>query len=114
METIKLEIPAKVEYVSTVRLTSSSICYQMDFDIESSEDLKVAVSEALNMVMGEDRVLIAYNKREDGMEIIVSLPDRSIVYKTDIGANMGRQILSSLVDEVEYKEDSIRIFKKKV
>lgn len=111
MEKIKLQIPAKPEYVSTVRLTTSSICNLLNFDIEVTEDIRVAISEACNMLINHDCIEICFIIEDEGLRINASIPSSSIVYNTSIEANLGRQILASLVDEVEYKESHISIYK---
>jgi serine/threonine-protein kinase RsbW len=48
---LKFSIPGKPEYLSVVRLAISSIANCAAFDLESIEDIKVAVSEAcMNVV----------------------------------------------------------------
>lgn len=47
-ESISLKLPAKSEYVSIARLTASVVANNMGFDMESIEDIKVAVGEACN------------------------------------------------------------------
>ena len=46
MDEINLRLPAKPEYVSVIRLTTSAIANRVGFSIDDIEDLKVAVSEA--------------------------------------------------------------------
>ncbi len=48
---ISLTLPTKSEYVSVARLTASVVANNMGFDIESIEDIKVAVGEACNNVV---------------------------------------------------------------
>lgn len=45
---ISLTLPTKSDYVSVARLTASVVANNMGFDIESIEDIKVAVGEACN------------------------------------------------------------------
>ena len=45
---ISLTLPTKSEYVSVARLSASVVANNMGFDIESIEDIKVAVGEACN------------------------------------------------------------------
>lgn len=111
MEKIKLFIPGKADYVSTVRLTTASICNKIGFDIEVIEDIRVAISEACNMLIDSEQIEVEYQISDLGLKIFVSLPESKIQYKTDIGSDLGRQILSSLVDKVEYTEDYISMFK---
>lgn len=48
---LKFYVPGKPEYVSTVRIAVSSLANAAGFDVESIEDIKVAVSEACTNVV---------------------------------------------------------------
>ncbi|MCL2665560.1 MAG: ATP-binding protein [Defluviitaleaceae bacterium] len=50
-ETIKLSFPVNPAYVSSARLTASSIANRMGFDIDEIEDIKTAVSEACTYII---------------------------------------------------------------
>lgn len=50
-ETVKINLPAKPEYVVVARLTASALANQCGFDFEDIEDIKVAVGEACNNVV---------------------------------------------------------------
>jgi serine/threonine-protein kinase RsbW len=76
-DTIRLSVPCKPEYVSTVRLTVSSVASRMGFDIEAVEDIKVAVSEACTNIInhsklsGEDEYRIMCLSDAEKMQITV-------------------------------------------
>ncbi len=63
---ISLKLPTKSEYVSVARLTASVVANNMGFDIESIEDIKVAVGEACN-----NAVLHAHARRT--LKLVFSL-----------------------------------------
>ena len=46
MDNLKIEIPGKPAYLSAVRLAISSIATTAGFDIDETEDIKTAVTEA--------------------------------------------------------------------
>jgi serine/threonine-protein kinase RsbW len=48
---IKLSFPVNAAYVSSARLTASSIANRMEFDIDEIEDIKTAVSEACTYII---------------------------------------------------------------
>lgn len=48
---IKLSFPVNAAYVSSARLTASSVANRMGFDIDEIEDIKTAVSEACTFVI---------------------------------------------------------------
>ena len=56
MDTIKLRVPCKPEYVSTIRLAISSLANTVGFDIEAIEDIKVAVSEACSNIVAHSTI----------------------------------------------------------
>ena len=92
-EYIRLSFPVNPAYVSSARLTVSSIANRIRFDIDEIEDLKTAVSEACTYIikqssrtdenfeicfmpkMGEMTVeIVAYgNNSEDGLDGDLSL-----------------------------------------
>ncbi|HWR24465.1 MAG TPA: ATP-binding protein [Feifaniaceae bacterium] len=45
-ETVQMTLPAKAEYLTTVRLVAGSLAGQAGFDMEEIEDIKTALSEA--------------------------------------------------------------------
>ena len=47
MDTFKIIVPLQKEYFTTVRLTTGGICAAMEFDVDSTEDVKVCVTESL-------------------------------------------------------------------
>ena len=50
-ETIELSLPVNAAYVSTARLTASSIANRQGFDVDETEDIKAAVSEACTYII---------------------------------------------------------------
>ena len=50
MDNLKIEIPGKPAYLSAVRLAISSIAATAGFDLDASEDIKTAVTEACKNV----------------------------------------------------------------
>jgi serine/threonine-protein kinase RsbW len=50
-ETIRLTVPAALEYVRIVRLTASGVASRLGFDVEEIEDLRVAVDELASLVV---------------------------------------------------------------
>lgn len=106
---IRLTIPAKAEYVSVVRLTSSALASRIGFDIEEIEDIKVAIAEACTMIIknGEKQNIdIKFEIMED--RLIISIQAKQFVCRgrddevSDISDNRSLSILiiESLMDEV--------------
>ena len=101
-ETIRLTVPAALEYVRIVRLTASGVASRLGFDVEEIEDLRVAVDELASIVIeaaegGELGVMFAVQDAALRIEGEVTLPgewrERALV--DDLTA----QILAAVVDE---------------
>src|SRR5260370_26043521 len=50
-DTIRLSVPAALEYVRIVRLTGSGVASRLGFDIEEIENLRVALDELASMAI---------------------------------------------------------------
>ena len=50
MDNLKFTIPGKPEYMTMIRLATSSIAAQAGFDVDQTEDIKIAVVEACKNV----------------------------------------------------------------
>jgi serine/threonine-protein kinase RsbW len=76
-DTLKLSVPGKSEYVSTVRLAVSSVAAKSGFDIEAIEDIKVAVSEACTNILCHSNLdegqlyIVECTLHDDKIEIVV-------------------------------------------
>jgi serine/threonine-protein kinase RsbW len=103
-ETIRLAVPAALEYVRIVRLTASGVASRLGFDVEEIEDLRVAVDELASLVVesadgGELGVQFAV--RDDVLRIegeALLAPGQSEVRVDDLTA----QILAAVVDEWDF------------
>jgi len=69
MDEINLKLPAKPEYISVARLTTSAIANRLDFRVDEIEDLKVSVSEAgiylINQISGVSFLTFDFLIHED-------------------------------------------------
>lgn len=111
-----LSVPSKSDYISIVRLTTSGISSNMNFNIEEIEDIKVCVSEACNNVLVQkeiEQIYLDYEIDEDKLIIKVKdvLEDLSDVESHDFDEEMGLLIISSLMDRVEFTEEGIEMVK---
>ncbi|MBO4235775.1 MAG: ATP-binding protein [Firmicutes bacterium] len=50
MDNLKFTIPGKPEYMTMIRLATSSIASEAGFDLDATEDIKAAVTEACKTV----------------------------------------------------------------
>ena len=114
MDKIFVKIPSEKKYISTVRLSISSIANIIAMDIECIEDLKVSISEVMNLFVDESSFFeISIAVIEDKIEIEV-LPDVSISEIQQKEENkFALLILENLVDKIEFKEKSVLLVKNK-
>ncbi|MDD2494656.1 MAG: serine/threonine protein kinase [Tissierellia bacterium] len=120
MDNIKLIIPKKSEYISTIRLTTSSLSNIDGFDIDEIEDLKVIVSEVCiffinNVVSNEKPLEIDYLIENDIFKIeVTDLNDGEFIVNNGINNEMCVLIIKSLSDKYKIDIENKKIsFEKK-
>ena len=114
MDKIFVKFPSEKKYISTLRLSISSIANTISMNIENIEDLKVSISEVMNLFVDESEFFeISMDVFEDKVAIEV-MPD---VFQTDIQEKEENKfallILENLVDKVEFRENSVLLVKNK-
>lgn len=111
-DTIELVVPLKAEYVSVVRLTSSGIASRLGFDIETVEDIKVAVAEVCNkLVSGGSQTAycykITFEMSQDILRIKFYCDDMSLKCLFDESNDaLSVSIIKAFMDEVEFCPES--------
>lgn len=111
-DSIFLSIPSKPDYISLVRLTTSSIGYNKGLSIDEIEDIKVSIGEAcINSLQlgGKDTISIEYESYDDKIVFKVSdckenIPDG---FYDNRERELGILIIKSLMDEVEFSDQGI-------
>ncbi|WP_425449248.1 ATP-binding protein [Dethiothermospora halolimnae] len=104
LDTIKINVPNKPEYVSVVRLTTSAIANKIGFNIEEIDDIKVAIAEActkaINNGIKNKNINIEFEIHSNAMTIITEYEkDKNIESSKE--AELGLFIIQSLMDKVE-------------
>lgn len=106
-DSIELVLPFKAEYVSTARLVASGVASRVGFDIETIEDIKVAIAEVCNKLVqvGSQQVesyRVIFRVASNKLSVIFDCEDRSL--KCIFGAEdeLGVSIINALMDEVEF------------
>ena len=113
---IKISIPKKIDYISLVRLATSGIAYSMAVNIDDLEDIKVAIGEAcLNALMlnEDDEISLVFEISEDRLYMEVSGVKEEISKEIDEKREreLGLLIIKSLMDEVSFDENGIKMMK---
>ena len=113
-ELIKLQFPINPAYVSSARLTVSSIANRLSFDIDETEDLKSAVSEACAYIIkrlskrqsavSEDAVfVICFSLSRNEMKIDIEATDSAGI-ENENPDEMSLKMIKALVDAFEIME----------
>lgn len=115
MDKIELLLPFKAEYVSIARLTASGVANRMGFDIESIEDIKIAVAEVCNKLISTgsesaDCFKIVFNMSRKKLEMVFDCVDKSLknIFK-DEESELGISIINALMDDVRLCPDNAYI-----
>ncbi len=105
---ITLLLPCKAEYVSVARLAASGVACRMGFNIDTIEDIKVAVSEVCSRIISVDvksanDYSITYEVCEDRLIITFSsdMEKAGCLFNNDEDG-LGMSIISAFMDEVEF------------
>ncbi len=104
-KSVGLEIPAEAEYIDVVRYTLYGIAANMGFSYEAIEDMKVAVSEAVNNAVlhayeGSDaqKVDVRFETFDQGMQIIVK--DYGASFDADSASSRAKPVLEQDIQRV--------------
>ncbi|MFZ5989857.1 MAG: ATP-binding protein [Bacillota bacterium] len=109
---IELTLPFRAEYVSVARLVASGVCNRIGFDIETIEDIKVAISEVCSKIVSigskvTDSYKIVYSVSEGALEVIFVCDDSSLKCIFDgEGDGLALHIINALMDSVELCADN--------
>ncbi|TYQ15089.1 UNVERIFIED_CONTAM: serine/threonine-protein kinase RsbW [Acetivibrio alkalicellulosi] len=107
LDTIELVLPFKAEYVSVARLVTSGLCNRMGFDVETIEDVKVAISEVCSKLVSigsnvSQCYKIVYSVSEDVLKVTYLCEDSSLKCIFNNGDDgLAIHIINALMDEVE-------------
>ncbi len=106
-DNVTLVLPAKSEFVSTARLTASSVANRIGFNIDEVEDIKVAVSEVCNIILarvGDEitQYIISFEIYSDKLEVLFTGKEKEHVCLDGKAENeYSLYIIKALMDSVE-------------
>lgn len=109
-ELIELSLPVNPAYVSSARLTASSIANRMGFDIECTEDIKSAVSEACAYLIhkkvssGVSSFKIQFGITDKEIEVTLEC-DKGNADSAADEDEYGIKMIRALMDRADLKED---------
>lgn len=106
-DTIELILPFKAEYVSTARLVASGLANRIGFDIETIEDIKVAISEVCSKIVSIGSKVagtykIVFNISDKVLKVTFGCEDTSLKCIFDFeNDQLAVDIINALMDSVE-------------
>ena len=107
MKSFSIVFPLDNEYFTTVRLTTGGVCALADFDVESTEDFKVCVTESLLILKrsGFANARISYTV---GQPLLceVTGENRICEKQTGVEDEISFALLKALLGEVEFEKDT--------
>jgi len=110
-DNVILVLPAKSEYVSTARLTVSSVANRIGFNIDEIEDIKVAVSEVCNLILSKasdeiGQYKISFRIYKDKLEVTFTGYEMNFdCFNGEIENEYSLYIMKALMDSVELCND---------
>ena len=113
---VQLIVPAEAGSARLARLVAAALAADADFTIDETEDLRVAVSELVALLVeggdeGEkldDQVTLTYHRGPDSVEVAGARPRREGEGAAKDGAtpdDLALEILRVVVDEHHYEHD---------
>lgn len=91
MEKFKISFLLESEYFTTVRLTTGGLCALADFDVDSTEDFKVCVTESLLIL-----------KRNGFLNAELSFTVSEMLSCEIVGVNQTGEVQDGFEDEISY------------
>jgi anti-sigma regulatory factor (Ser/Thr protein kinase) len=120
---VSLAMPAKPDYVVLARLALSAVCRLSPLAPEEVADLKLAITEASNYLMGGERRLTAregsepdgrltfsFDLGDDSLELCVSGEEMPTVSAEE--RELSIALIKATVDSYEYDDGTMRLTKR--
>jgi len=105
-ETVRLSVPAALEYVRIVRLTGSGVASRLGFDIEEIENLRVALDELASMTIdfaGAGDLELTFSTTDTELRIVGRAP---LATGVEVGVEeLTAQILKAVIDDYDLRAD---------
>ena len=125
--TVSLSVPAKPDYVVLARLALSAVCRLSPLAPEEVADLKLAITEASNYLMGGERrqlsrgdgdeaaigtLTFKFDLGDDALELCVSGDEMPTVSAEE--RELSIALIKATVDSYEYDDGMMRLTKQLV
>ena len=105
-DVIRLQFPARPDYILAVRLAVSAVAQRVGFDIEDIEDIKVASAEACTLLLsaGPEQISVSISV-EQGLVLDFESTGGAPGDIDEDSQGMSQYLLDALVDSCEIEKD---------
>ena len=112
MNVVTIELPLEGEYFTTVRLATGGLCALSGFDLDSSEDFKVCVTECLLILKrnGFKKANIRFETGE-ALSCAISGVGEPSEKEDTIEDEISYALLNALLGEVDFEKENGRVLK---
>ena len=112
MDKFFVKLPLTGEYLTTVRLTTGGLCALAGFDVDSTEDFKVCVTESLLILKrnGYESASIDFTVGET-LGVVISGETESQTGSDAFENEISRALLEALLGQVEFVERAGKVEK---
>lgn len=103
---IALSIPGRAEFLGVVRLAVAGLAHRLGFNLDESEDMKLAVTEACSQCMQSRHrpATLSVTCEVDGETLRITIrpePADETLFSPGGPAELGLFLIEALVDDVE-------------
>jgi serine/threonine-protein kinase RsbW len=115
---VRLEIPARAEWVAVARLAIAAVANRLQFSVEDIEDVKLAIAEActnaiqhgapggtIEIVSEASSAGLVLTVRDRGRRVPVEVLAEERIGETGRTEELGVFLIRALMDTVEYTSD---------
>ncbi|MBQ8885565.1 MAG: hypothetical protein IJY62_04285 [Clostridia bacterium] len=106
MDVFNIVLPLKNEYLTTVRLTTGGVLAVAEFDVDTTEDFKVCVTESL-LILRRNGFTSAQIKFSVGETLSCEIKgvDRGAEKEEGVEDEISYALLNALLGEVAFERD---------
>ncbi len=110
-EGLRLSLPARPEFVGVARLTLSGLAARLGFDVDATEDIKLAVAEALNLLLRPTAATtqIDLTATWDETSLEIELGRLDVDLPADDDAQIAQMVMAEFMDEATLADQTPQV-----
>ncbi|MBI5834999.1 MAG: hypothetical protein HZB16_22070 [Armatimonadetes bacterium] len=108
---LRLSLPARPEFVGVARLTLSGLAARLGFDVDATEDIKLAVAEALNLLLrpaeAAAQIELSATWDEAGLDIVLGRAEAGL--PADDDAQIAQMVMAEFMDDAQLANEAPQV-----